>query len=86
MVRAARVTTTSRTSPVSSPISAWARTASTTASADTVPVEPRSGERKIGTFDTMPAFSIKSPMRTMSLVTTVSALSLGCGGSSAATT
>ncbi len=50
MVRLARVTITSCTSPGSSPTSAWARTAASTASAETTPVAPRSGERKIGTF------------------------------------
>ena len=48
IVRLARVTITSFKPAVSSPISAWARTASITASAGTAPVVPRSGARKIG--------------------------------------
>ena len=79
-MRAARVTFTSVSFAVSSPTSACARTASTTAAAGTVPVMPRSGARKIGSSAIMPAFSTRSPMRTRAPVTVASALRTGRGG------
>ena len=82
MARLARVTRTSSMPPVSSPTSACVRTASTTAEAGTVPVEPRSGARKIGTLAMMPALSIRSPTLTTGPVTVTSAFSCGCSGCS----
>ena len=69
IARLARVTITAESPRVSIPMSWCGRIASTTRSVGTAPRVPRSGARKIGTSATGPAFSTRSPMRTISPVT-----------------
>ncbi len=78
MVRLARVTAISARPRVSRPNGCGAAAPRRSrVAAGTVPVWPRSGARKIATSATAPAFSIRSPMRTISLVTMASRLSAG---------
>ena len=73
MVRLARITSTSVSPRVSMYVSLCGRMASTMRAVDSTPDWPRSGERKTGTSATAPAFSTRSPIRTRSPVTEISA-------------
>ena len=61
------------------PMSWCGAIAATMRSVETAPVVPRSGERKIAILATGPAFSMKSPICTTSLVTVALARKAGGG-------
>ncbi len=80
IARDSRVTTTSLKPPVSSPVESYGRSASVMRATCTAPVWPRSGARNTGTSAAAPAFSTRSPMRTISELTVTSSLSRGAAG------
>jgi hypothetical protein len=77
MARLKRVTTTSRSPPVSRRSMPCGRSASEMRATGTVPVSPRSGARKTAISAAAPAFSTRSPIRTISEETTTSSFSCG---------